>query len=408
MPIAPERKNPLVLAREFRGRVTARTGITDFDTDSKADALISVFVDQIVTARNESVSAFHASQIANAQEGQLDEIGASMGLPRLGETFSTIQSRDQNQAFYVASGSFGDLNGASDIVIPAGTVVFSDVNQNELGTVVNFVTTEVITLPASSTLKFIGLRAQASGPMGNVGSGVLKNHAFTNYVAGTGLLVVNFFSVLNGRPRENDRNYRFRLSRRYDMLSSSNNTKLHLTALRVPGVLDTKIVPNYYGVGTVGVAVLGAESQSTNSLVRAVQLRLNDLAGPGGNITAVAATAVSFDIEMEVKPLTVLTAAEKRQVKVLIRRALRNYFRSSGIAPDISLLSAAKEVQVYAQSFVKFRSSGTLTNIFKTVYIRKGPSSGISTERDLLKNQSITLDVEEYADLGSLSITYLD
>jgi len=235
----------------------------------------------------------------------------------------------------------------------------------------------------------------------------MRNHNFTNYVAGTGLKVVNFYSLLNGRAQENDRNYRFRLSRYYDTLATSNFTKLHLTALRVPGVLDTRIFSGLFGIGTVGVVILGAENQSNPALVRAVQARMNDLSGPGMEISTTAATAVYFDLEMEVKALRALSSAEKRQVEATMKRALRNHFRSAVINSSIALLQAAKEVQTYTQGSVRLTSLGKPSDIFKTVYIRRGPSGGVATERDLLENGSYSMDQDEFADLGALTVTYL-
>lgn len=406
MPIVPERKNSLVLARDFRQQITARTGITDFDSDSKTDALVTVFVEQVLSARNDAVSAFYANQIGNAVGGQLDQIGQDMGLPRYAETFAFSQRRDQNLAFYVSGGTFGSLNGGSDIVVPAGADIFSNENENDLGSRIIYKTTTDVTLYADRSVAYIDVRAVASGNKANIGGGMLVNHNFTNYSAGTGLLVINFFSVLNGRPEENDRNYKFRLSRRYDTLVSSNDTKLHLTSLRVPGVLDTKIIQGYYGVGTVGVVVLGPENQTNLGVVRAVQSRLNELEGPSSRYMAVPATAVYLDIEMQVRATGALTATQKRQFEMTVRRALKNYFRSQGINGTISLRDTATELAAYNAGTIKLTSLGRTEEVFETVYIRKGPSSSSTTERDTLKNPYYNLGEDEYADLGTLSIRY--
>lgn len=407
MPITPERKNPTQLARQFREQVTNRTGITDFDVDSKADALIQVFLDQVLAARNEAIGAFYSNQISNAQGPHLDILGQDMGVSRLRETYAEIYDVDQSLAFYVSSGTFGDLNGGSDIVIPAGTRVYTDSNENELGAEVSFRTVKAHTLPAASTMFFVGARATASGAIGNVGASVLKNHSFANYTAGNGLRVVNFYSVLNGRAQETDRNYRFRLARHYDTLSTSNYAKMHLTALRVPGVLDTRVVSGQYGIGSVAVMILGAENQSTASLISAVQARLNDIAGPSIDIRAVPATAAHFDLELRVKALRALTATEKRQFEAQMRRAMRNYFRTVGLGGSVSLLDASQEMQSYIRRGVRLTSQGRPTDIFKTVYVRKGPSGSTSTERDLLENQDFSLSDDEYADLGTFSVTWL-
>ena len=407
MAVLPERTSSLVLARDFRDKLTRRTGITDFDADSKIDTLISVFVDQVLASRNDANSAFYANQISTANGNQLDQIGQDMGLPRFAETFAYTEKRDQNVSFYVGSGTFGDINSGLDIVIPAGTEIFSNENENDLGTSIRYKTVNETTLHAGRSVAFAEVRAEHSGNNSNIGGGMLINHTFTDYAAGNGLQVVNFYSILNGRPRENDRNYRFRLSRRYDTLVSSNNAKLHLESLRVPGVLDTKIINGYFGVGTVGVVIVGPENQSNNTTVRGVQARLENIQGPGAIFRAVPATSVMIDVEMQVSTTRSLTTAQRRRLEVSIRRGMRNFLRSQGIGGSIDLKDAARELSVYSAGSVKLTSLGKPEQIFETVYIRKGPSNGITTERDLLQNSFYSLDEDEYADLGTLSIRYV-
>ena len=93
MPTYPERKNSLVLARDFRSKLTARTGINDFDSDSKTETLISVFVDQVLDSRTEVISAFYANQISTANGQQLDRIGQDMGTPRFSKQLLKFQTQ---------------------------------------------------------------------------------------------------------------------------------------------------------------------------------------------------------------------------------------------------------------------------------------------------------------------------
>ena len=407
MAVLPERTNSLVLARDFRDKLTRRTGITDFDADSKIDTIVSVFVDQVLAARNEANKAFYANQISTAVGDQLDQIGQDMGLPRFAETFAYAEKRDQNVTFYVSSGTFGDINGGADIVVPAGTEIFSNDNENDLGAAIRYTTSNETTLYAGRSVAFVEVRAKHSGNNSNIGGGMLINHTFTSYGAGSGLEVVNFYSILNGRPRENDRNYRFRLSRRYDTLISSNNAKLHLQSLRVPGVLDTRIINGYFGVGTVAVVVVGPENQSNSTTLRGVQARLSEIQGPGALFRAVPATSVMMDVEMEVSTNRPLSTVQRRQFEANIRRGMRNFLRTQGIGGSIDFKAAARELSVYSRGTVKLTSLGKPEQIFETIYVRKGPSNGVTTERDLLQKSFYSLDEDEYADLGTLSIRYV-
>jgi uncharacterized phage protein gp47/JayE len=402
MAFLPERKNSLTLAKEFRQKLSQRTGLTDFDADSKIENLISIFVDEIVNSRNEVLGAFQSMQISTATGNQLDSIGLDLGLPRFGETAAFSLKREQNVAFYVSSGTFGDLNSGSDIVVSAGTEIYSEENENDFGKRIVYKTTSSLTLSASATIGFADVRAVASGSGSNIGSGTLLNHSVSGY---TGLKVVNFFSILNGRNEESDKNYRFRLSKRYDMLASSNDSKLHLESLKVPGVLDTRIVNGYYGIGTAAVIVLGPENLSNTNTLAAVQTKLNQLQGPGCSYTAAPATAVYLDLELEVKSSTPMSAGERRQFEMNIKTGIRNFLRSLGIGPSFSIRDLSAEVINYAGN-AKFVSTKQ-NNVFNVIYLRKGLSSASPTEREIFKSNALTLEQDEYADIGTVTVRYL-
>lgn len=406
MAIFPERKNALVLSREFRDRITRRTGINDFDSDSKTEAMIYVYLKEILDARDNSANAFAANQLSTAIGEQLDTIGKDKGIARFGELFAYVGKRDQNFAWYVESGTFGSLNSGVDISIPAGTIISSQANNNDLGATIQFALTEDVILPASSSLVYFSAQATTSGTFANVGAGIINQHSFSNYTAGTGLKVINFFSILTGRGAETDRNYRYRLSRKYDMLASSNNTKLHLTALNVPGVLDTRIIGGYYGIGTVAVIVLGPENQSDPKIVRAVQDKLNTLQGSGDSIFVISASVVQFDIALKVKLNKTLTVNEKKQFELKVKRALRIYLRGLGLGATVSIKDAAIQLRSYAGSEFSFSSLGEITDIFDKIYIRRGTLDNV-TERERLDNSVYSLEQDEYATLGTLTIRYL-
>jgi len=409
MSTPPDTKSPNQILRAFRTRMEERTGITNYDSDTKVGALIDVVIDEVVDARNQSIQAFYNQQLTRAKGDFLDRIGQNLGLPRLQPTRATSALSEQNVAFYVESGVFGDINGGGAFVVPAGTVIFSDANENELNSVVEYETTADVTCASAGSIVYASVRAKLTGSTYNVGEGVLRNRLFTSYTlsASNGLKVVNFYSILTGRDNEGDQRYRFRLSKNYDRLISSNETKLKLASINVPGVIDTKVIRNYYGIGTAAAVVLCADFVSSSAVLAAVQNNLDEMAGPGLKVAAVAATKVSLDIELEIEPTRQLTTAEKRNVESSVRATITNQLRSVGIGGTLSLTDVVNAMRRNATSVFKLgRTSDNSFHAFSKVYVRRGFASGFSSEKELLIGNSLSLEIEEFIDLGTLSISY--
>lgn len=404
MAVALEQKNLLNYLETFRERISRRTNINLFDKDSKTQALVDIFSDQLLNERKDSIAAFNASQITSAFGPQLDKLGLSWGLPRLRESFATVSRNELSLAFYVASGTFGDINSGSTITIPKGTEITSSALQNDVGRVITYTLTEDCVCAGGESLSYASARAKASGPDSNVGASTLRNHTFSGYTAGTGLLVVNFYSILNGRNRESDDSYRFRLSQYYTSIATSNETKAQLIAISVPGVVSTRLIRGHFGIGTVALVVLGIEYQANASLVAAVQEAINNLSLPGVKVTAVPAVNALVDIEVRLKTLKTLSSAEQQRIESTLRRITVLYLRNQGLGATISLADLARAWARNTNGSIQFASSAT--DIFEHVYIRRGYVSSVASERETLAGNSYTLEQDEFADLGDLTITF--
>lgn len=404
MAVALEQKNLLNYLSAFQERVRRRTNINLFDKDSKTQALIDIFSDQLLTDRRDTITAFNNMQISQAVGEQLDKLGQSRGLPRLQETFAIVSRSELSLAFYVETGTFGDINSGTTILVPKGTKVTSNAMQNDLGKVITYVLTEDCTCGSGETVAYASARAEASGAEFNVGASVLRNHTFSGYADKSGLLVINFYSVLNGRKRETDDSYRFRLSQFYTSVASSNETKAQLVALTVPGVLDSRVLAGHFGIGTAGLVVLGTEYQSSTSLVSAVQRSVEAVSLPGVKVTAIPAVNALVDIEVTVKTTRVLTAVEQTRMKNTLRRLTVNYLRSRGLGGTLSLADLGRIWAKNTNGLVQFATAAT--EIFDHVYIRRGYVTASASERETMASIYYTLEQDEFADLGELTITF--
>jgi uncharacterized phage protein gp47/JayE len=409
MATAPELKNPLELIKDWRARIGSRTGITNFSSDSSMRSLMDVLAKEVSSLRESQINSFYSGQLSRARGADLDKIGQDMNLPRLQSTFASSNAREQNGAFYVDSGTFGDLNAAADIVIPAGATVYSDERQNELGARIEYVTTSQVTLPAGDAVGYVSTKAAGAGQNFNVGAGVLRNHDFADYALASagGLKFTNFFAILNARSQEDDTSYRFRLTKYYDKLVSRNDTKVLVNALQIPGVINLKMIPGYYGIGTTGVVVLGADYESSDSLVSSVQTQLNSLSIPGLNLVAVSATKVTVDLELLIGTTRNLTTAGQRQFEVEIRRVVKEFLRNIQIGGSLDLSELEVVLKEKTNSAIRIgRRIGGVQKVFKKVYLRRSAATSLSSEREQLISSTLSLETSEFLDLGTIDFSY--
>lgn len=408
MPIIPSQKNPLVLLRSFRDELAARTNITNFDADTKTRVLIDVFSQEQLNSRSDWIDVFYSHTISNATGKDLERIGERLQVFRILNAFASAEEGELNVAFYVSSGTFGSYNSGSDIVIPAGTLIYSTQNQNELGSRIEYRVLADKTLPAASSIGYVSVQAVEIGSKYNVGKQVLRSHDFTNYIdsASGALKVLNFFPILNGQNEETDDSYRFRIANKYSSVLQNNETKILLNGLTVPGVKDLEIIRSQYGIGTVGVSVLGSENLSNARLVNGVQNLLEVNKAPSSTPVAVAAVQSVFDFEIEFVNAGKINTSQREEIKQQVNRIILNYFRSLGIGAVVSLndLAAAIQNQVSRLVAFNYKKSNTL---FKKVYVSRGYVNAPSDEKEKMISTIYALDIDEFAALGDLVITFV-
>jgi len=405
MAITPERKNAAVVARDMRTRVQASTGLTSMSSDSKTRVLLDLTAEQVIESRSRMLEALYSRQISTASGVHLDAIGVDLGVARLPEVRCQALDSERSFGFYVASGIMGDINGGLSFPIAAGTTVWSNPNQNEFGSRIEYRVVNTVTVQPGDTLVYVTVEAVAVGSGSRVGSGVLVNHNVSNIVSPSQLLCTNFYPVINGRNIETHEAYRFRLSANYDRLISSNEGKIRLESIRVPGVIDVRVLSGYYGVGTVAVAVLGADYTSSPRLIEGVQAKLNATKGPSSIAQAIPATAVYLDVDLQVEVGRPVSVVEQRQIEVIIRRAIFGYLRSLAIGSSVSLSIMARAIRDAGLTNIRFRNTGTDVSFFKRIYIRRGSSPATADDRETLISNNYSLGDIEYPDLGELTIS---
>jgi uncharacterized phage protein gp47/JayE len=407
MPNIPHR-NPITVLRAIKDDIASSTGITNMDVDSKARVLTDVHIEELLDLRQDQLAADYSTQVSSARGKDLDALGESYGTPRRKATRAYCSKSQRNFMFYVDSGTFGDINGTASIVIPAGTLLYSLPNANELNTRIEFRTVGSHTLPAASALAFVTVEGLQIGGSNNIGGLVIRNHNFTSYVgsASQGLKVLNSYPVLNGRSEELDEVYRYRILQHYNRILQNSMARMQLLGLDVPGVLNIRVEPGYFGIGTAGVMVLGPEWTTTQSVIEGVQAKLNDSKTPGMDAVAMGAIEARFDFNIELKPTRTLSEQEQTRVKSDINRAMLQYFRKAGLGSLISLDDLLRDVQKQLTTTISFQDLVT-DRVFKRVYVRRGFAASDTEERARISQPSYQMGIEEFASLGTLIFRFI-
>lgn len=404
MAIPLEQKSLAKYLDSFRSSIENRTNLNLFDRDSKIKALIDIFSEQLYNERQEEITAINGLQLSQASNNQLDNIGRGRGVARLQETFATVDKSERNLAFFTQTGTFGDLNEGSSFTIPKGTKVWTNEQQNDLGRTITYILLADVECINTENLVYASARSISSGRDSNVGASVLRNHDFASYSKGSGLQVLNFYSILNGRNRETAEQYRYRISQIYSSISSNSENKAKLIALTIPGVVDTKVIPGYFGIGTVGLIVLGSEYQVNQTLLSLVQKQLDAAALPGVRTIALAPVTALVDFELTLYSTRVLSQVEQKRIYNTIRRLAINYLRLQGLGGTLNFIDLAKILTQELDSSVQFKSSNIET--FDYIYIRKNYASNTPSEREAVAQNSYFLNEDTYSDLGTLSVNF--
>jgi len=198
-------------------RLSAETNITQLAPGSKTRFLLDTAAqEQEGQHRIFDINLMQAF-IKYADGKFLDFFGDMMNLPRHESTHA--ESEGGNFMFYVATGTFGDINNANDIRIPSGTTVQTVPYDGTVITpgiesqpVIQYNTTADVVCLAGQSFVYAPVRAVIEGLGSDVPRNVLNQHSFTNYTLNdlSKLKCTNRYAISNGEDRESDSSYRYR------------------------------------------------------------------------------------------------------------------------------------------------------------------------------------------------------
>ena len=284
----------------------------------------------------------------NGAKGKyLDFIGSMLNLPRLGESRAVVAIKDRNMRFYVEIGTFGDINGGSSILLPAGTIVSSDVAAS--GNIYKLLVSVV--LSASASEAFVPAEALRSGTQGNLGKNALRFHNFNNYVdtVSDSLKVTNDAEISAGQNPESDTNYRFRIANQTVASESANATAIRLAALTVPGVANIVILPQARGIGSFDLLIQSITPIPSETLLSAVRESvLNHTAA--GNIGSIRAPIeLGMTISGNLILRKVVSASEQTNIINAATQNITAYINNLDIGEEFIFNEAIERVMATSE-----------------------------------------------------------
>lgn len=191
-------------------------------------------------------------------------------------------------------------------------------------------TTEEGTLQPRTSSVDIPARALVKGRRGNAAPGTIG----TLVTRPMGIEnVINQAAFTGGREAETDEELRKRLLESYSLLPNGTNAEFYRRcALECPGVASACAVARENGIGTVGVYLWGDGAAPAADAVQAVKERLEALREINVDVTVRAASPITCDVYVFLKPLSGTTmekAAEQAEL------AVREYFALQGVGGHV-------------------------------------------------------------------------
>lgn len=269
------------------------------------------------------------SFVSSAPGEYLELLGILLGVTKEIATSASTLSDEQSAKFYVATGTFGDINSGNDILIPQGTILGTDFGATGL----TYRTIEQVSLPKASNLVWISIEASSPGEGAHVGSNTLVYHNCTNYTSylTAPLLCTNVYPIANGKNFESDANFRYRLVNRVTEAEAANYTAIRLAVLSTPGVADAIITPRYRGIGTVGVILKSTLPTVSSTLIDEVTANVRQVQAYGDLVFVRKPLETGLSMALNIYYSTRLPADQTASIESSLESYIRDAINSLDI-----------------------------------------------------------------------------
>jgi len=305
------------------------TGVTNTTPGGKARALADAIGNEMGILEANTFNAASQLLLPYATGAALDSLGAIYNVPRLQASDANAPATDTNFEFYVQTGTFGTINNGNDIVIPAGTRIFTSAANGAV-----YAVDVQTTLPASQSSAFFSASALVTGAAGNAASGIFTQHNFTNYTQnnfGT-LLVTNNFGIVAGSDAEQDEDYRYRINLRLQSAGGNAEVDIRAAVLQIPGIQDITFNPL---AGTYQVYVYGTSPAVGQALLSLVQTALNQNTAYPLVGVALAPDLVGISLSTSLTLQSGLSSIDQSTIIASATSAAANYINNLAVGAEL-------------------------------------------------------------------------
>jgi len=397
-----------VVARGIR-TLTQTTPIRQTAVGGKARAILETSGEEVQNLARVQDKNLRKAFLSSTYGQFLDHFGAMVGLTRYEQRNAEVLSTDQVIRFYTRFGNtFGEINGGSAIVIPAGTVITApaqvatsastiysgvDSANTVFDRSIHYSMTESLICGKDDTEAFASARALTAGLTGNLAAPkMLKQHSFTGYSEGVqkSLLVTNDKPILNGFDEESEGSFKYRISKEITACEKANEVAIRTAALSVPGVVDVVIIPFGDGAGRFNVYVKSITSFVSDKMITDVQAAIDNSGAVGCIGYARKPYQIGIEIDSNLRYSTGITQSQKEFARENLAFAAIEYLNSLDIGTSLSLVTLANEIKKLTANVIAVGSaSETLFDAVFVWYPARLADGGRRREKLRVQNLSV-------------------
>ena len=383
--------------------------------DSNTRILSNIISTELLNLNNETRNYLENLSYLNARGEDLNSLGFEYyGLQRIPGNRASTNVGDTNFFFSPRENgtTFGDINNGQAIILPKGTRI-SNFPNITTGSEIVYQTKREYTLNANAYYAYCEIEAVEIGSRYNVGKDVLLHHDFTNYATApsNSLVCRNSYPIINGAETENDDSFRYRIANYISSQKRLNEESVRLAGLEIPGVIQTKIIPGYYGLGTTGIVVFGPEKNTPYNSLSVIERRIRSSTGEENRIFAVEGIYVKIDMQLEIIKTSSLSFEEEENIRQDLQNEVLNLIRQSYSSNTLNLNFVERRIRRYLSSnkIVRIEQNQEYDHKFKLIRLSK---TDIDIENDeesiTYAASSINLNDEERLKLNSFSISFTE
>lgn len=355
-------------------------GISSISPGSIARAFAEAIHSEIYDLYNALKLSVEQSSLSTASGINLDMIGALYNVPRRSISAELVPERTTANIEFFINQTF-----SASLVIPAGTLVFNDINNYSSIQYSYELTGDVIISPGN-TRAYGAVKAKFSDNNITAARNTLVKH---NFIAPPGIVVFcnnpkEVYSTLNS---ESDDNYRRRIVSGVRGSNTGTAESVRFAALAIKGVKDAKIREASFGIGSCDIIIVPETRSSISTMSELVMEQVRAIKPVGVNVNVRIAERKPVDVSVSLVMREATSTDVARAVENQARIFMNRYINSLSIGDTLSITEIERQARMASEIVV----SASVTSI--------------RVDNQNISNKDYRLsDDKSYMTVGSLSV----